>query len=137
MGLLDKLNKSKDLLLYDEFESWMSNVFQNDISDEVCAINFNIYEDADGRWSLEVVGTSSFDENDEDWACDEVTDFNTRDNMFVWKQDISWKEALSSVKDIISKYLEIGEYSYILKNLDGVACGFVDGNLEIIHIKDE
>ena len=36
-------------------------------------------------------------------------------NMFVWKQDISWKEALSSVKDIISKYLEIGEYSYILK----------------------
>ena len=79
MGLLDKLNKSKDLLLYDEFESWMNNVFQNDISDEVCAINFNIYEDADGRWSLEVVGTSSFDENDEDWACDEVTDFNTRE----------------------------------------------------------
>ncbi len=36
---------------------------------------------------------------------------------------------------MISKYLEIGKYLYILKNLDAIACGFVDGNLEIIYVK--
>ena len=119
--------------LYDDFEAWINNVFDNDIPTEVVAINFNIYEDVDNKWSIEPVGTSSFDEDDEDWACDEVTTFNTRDNPFTWQEETSWEEVLFKVKDLISKYLVTGNHSYKLKGMKALACGFVDGDIEVLY----
>ena len=58
--------------LPDLFKQWLDSVLRNDIPSDVVALCFNIYENENKVWSVEVVGTSSFDEND-DWVGDEIT----------------------------------------------------------------
>ena len=53
------------------------NTWRKDSRKKVVAANFNIYEDSDDEWSVEIVGTGSFDEEDEDWECDEITDLGS------------------------------------------------------------
>ena len=74
MGLFKKFKKSKE----DEaFFEWLDLILKADFPNEIKAINFNLYEDTENKWSIELIGTSVFDENDDDWACCEV--FSTRD----------------------------------------------------------
>ena len=116
--------------------NWIDDVLSVEFSEEITAIAFNLYEDEDDMWSLEVVGTSSFDAEDSDWACDEITDFGTRDNPFVWKETAEWSDVLEKVEEELSRYLKEGKYATKLLNLDGVGVGFVDGDMEILFSKE-
>ena len=48
-----KLNKTKD------FFEWLDLILKNELNSEIKAINFNLYEDTDNKWSVELVGTFS------------------------------------------------------------------------------
>lgn len=114
---------------------WLDDVLEQPISEEIVGFCFNLYEDGNNRWSMELVGTASFDEDDSDWACDEVTDFGTRENSFAWEKDAQWNEVLDEVLGTIKEYLEKGIYAEKLKSGVGVGAGFVDGDLEILYMK--
>ena len=77
--------------MYDDFEKWVNNILENDIPEGVVAVAFNIYDDGDGNWSVEAVGTSSFDEEDDDWACDEITDFGSREKNLLGMKTMNGK----------------------------------------------
>jgi hypothetical protein len=115
--------------------SWVDDVLSNGVSDDVVAFCFNIYEGSDGRWSMELIGTDSFDAEDEDWACDEVSDFGSRERPYNWKMNCGWEEALEYMVNELSEYLKNGKYADVLKAKDGVGVGFVDGNIDIIYSK--
>lgn len=119
--------------MIEEIKDWLDGVFAQPIPEDVAAFCFNLYEDGDGDWSAEFVGTKSFDAEDGDWACDEVNDFGTRDEPFTWNSDEGWEGALKSVVSALKNYLENGAYSDILKSRSGVGVGFVDGDIEIIY----
>ena len=114
---------------------WIDNVLNTDIPDNIVAFCFNLYEDGGGNWSMELVGSDWFDLEDEDWACNEITDFNSRENLYVWKMDYSWKEALAYVVNELKEYLANGKYAGLLKSRTGVGVGFVDGDIEILYNK--
>lgn len=99
----------------------------------VVAFCFNLYEESDGGWAMELVGTESFDLEDEDWACDEVTDFGSRENLYHWETECEWEEALEYMVNALRQYLSCGKYADLLKSKEGVGVGFVDGNIEILH----
>lgn len=115
--------------------TWLDEVLEQSILEEVVAFCFNLYEDGGSRWSMELVGTASFDEEDMDWACDEVTDFGTREVPFTWEKDAQWNEVLDEVLEVLKTYLENGTYAEVLKGKAGVGAGFVDGDIEIIYLK--
>ena len=71
----------EDKLLYDTIEKWLDDILQQSIPDDVLALNFNLYDDGDYSWSIELVGTDSFDIDDDDWRCDEVFDFDLYDEL--------------------------------------------------------
>lgn len=123
--------------MYNKIETWLNDVLEHkvpsEISSEIRAFCFNLYEDGDGDWSVELVGTESFDPDDEDWACDEITDFGTREEPFFWKKESGWNEVLSEVSSALKQYLENGLHADVLKSCMGVAVGFTDGNLEILY----
>ncbi len=121
--------------MYNKIETWINNIAIQEIPEEVIAFNFNLYEDTDNTWSMELVGTESFDEEDPDWACDEVTDFGTRDNPLAWQKDASWDEVLEEIIGALKMYLDLGGFANVLKNSNGVGVGFVDGDIEILHAK--
>lgn len=112
-------------------EKWIDNVFENTLPEQVIAIAFNLYEDENNQWSIEMVGTSSFDAEDADWACDEV--FDTRDDLQSWTQESKWEEILQEVTCKIKRYIETGRYSEKLKSYQGVGVGFVDGDITIVY----
>lgn len=130
MRLFDKikLNKGKK-----GFFVWLDSVLKSDFSGEVKAINFNLYEDTDNKWSIEFVGTFSFDRDNEDWACDEV--FATRDNPFVIECENDWKSMETFFIGLVNEYLSSGKYASKLKEYQAVGIGFVDGNLHVLYEK--
>ena len=122
--------------MYEKISSWLDGVFGMKIPDGVVSICFNLYEDGDNSWSLEVVGCSSFDSDDSDWACDEVTDFETRDDPFTWKDESNWEKVLHDIRKLLYQYIQDGGASEYLKTLEGIAVGFVDGNLIVLAKKE-
>ena len=120
--------------MYREIEKWLDGVLKNaEIPKETRAFNFNLYEDGDSNWSVEIVATASFDRDDEDWACDETDNFGTRDNPFCWQEETEWSAVLSKMQSVLTEYLENGRYAGVLKEYTGVGVGFVDGDIEILY----
>lgn len=99
------------------------------------AINFNLYDDGDNKWSVELVGSSTFDENNSDWACNEV--YTTRENPYVLTKKSDWKAIENLFTTFLLNYLERGKYAHILKEYRGIGIGFVDGDLSILYKKDK
>lgn len=120
--------------MFDKISKWLDDVLKTDIPDEIAAFGFNLYEDDNYNWSMELVGTSEFDPDDEDWLCNEVTDFNTRENPFRWMKKADWEEVFDDIADALRKYLQTGQYADILKAKSGVGVGFVDGDIEILYV---
>lgn len=122
-------------MIYSDFEKWVDTYFNLFDMNKLMALNFNIYEQEDNYWGIEIIGTSSFDEFDEDWACDEVTNFNTRNNLFSWQEKVNFSEILFKTKGMINQYLCDGKYAQQMKSLKGIGTGFVDGNIELIYVQ--
>ena len=114
----------------DKFSEWIDGVVDG-IPDNAAALNFNIYEESGDNWSVQLIASSYFDEDDEDWACDEV--FTTGEDVFRWEENAKWSEILEKVKTLISDYLENGRKSAVLKQYEAVACGFVDGDIQVLY----
>ena len=121
--------------MYDKISEWIDNVLKNNIPDSIVAFCFNLYDDGNRTWSMELVGTEQFDLENEDWACCEVTDFGTRQNPFIWAKCAEWDVILAEISDDLEKYLKVGNNAQILKKSSGVGVGFVDGNIKILYSK--
>ena len=72
--------------MYIEFEKWLNNILEENIPIPGAAINFNLYEEVDLYWSIQLICASYFDEADEDWCCEE--EFSSGENVFYWKAEM-------------------------------------------------
>lgn len=123
------------MFLYHKVSKWLDCSLTQKIPDEVMAFCFNLYDDGNGRRSMELIGAGCFDLNDSDWPCEEVTDFGTRENPFVWGSPSKWDAVLNEMVDVLKKYLQQGKYANLLKSKSGVGIGFVDGDIEVLFHK--
>lgn len=121
--------------MFNEVANWLDKVLVQDIPEDVVAFCFNLYDDGDNRWSMELVGTERFDEDDEDWPCDEVTDFGTREGLLAWSKEAEWEAVFEEVCTVLKQYLEKGKYASILKSKAGIGVGFVDGDVEVLFVR--
>lgn len=119
--------------MYREFANWIDKVLAIDLPEETVAIGFNLYEETDKHWSIQLVATDRFDMEDEDWVCDEV--FTTGENLYSWQEKTNWESILEKAKMVLIRYLEEGMYAEKIKQFEGIGIGFVDGNIEIVFTK--
>lgn len=101
--------------------------------ESVAAVSVNLYDSGNHYWSLEVVGTSDFDEINSDWACEEI--YTSRNEPFSWHQMENWETILDTIVLELENYLNFGSYAKELKTYKAVATGFVDGDLTIVYQK--
>lgn len=108
---------------------WIVNIDKTEeLPSDIVALSFNLYE----PYGIEMVGSTWFDEKDEDWACDEdfeptqrsCPDFEISDNL-------KWEDVLDIVVAILKVLIEELSDLKIFK-VKHIAVGFVDGNLTII-----
>lgn len=137
MGLFDiikNLKTESKVDLYVNFSKWLDKHLLKDLPQGIVAFNLNLYEGTNQIYDVELVGCGSFDEEDGDWACDEI--FTTReDSFFIPKtKDIAnWEQGLSFISALTEKYLHEGNCADKLKDCTAVCVGFVDGDLEILY----
>ncbi len=119
--------------MYSEFANWLDRIIEENNPIDAAALCFNLYENEDCSWSIQLIGAPDFDEDDDDWACDEV--FSTEEDVFSWKREAGWEEILIAAAELIDKYLDEGKYADSLKEYKAIATGFVDGDLSVIYKK--
>lgn len=114
----------------EEFFNWIDLCLSESIPESVIAYSFNLYE----PYRIELIGSASFDLNDEDWACNE--DFVPTVRGIDIPLSIcagNWEECLATMRTLIENYLTTERQgALVLRGARAVAIGFVDGNLEIM-----
>jgi len=120
-----------------EFEAsiyqWVNESLANGLPLKVKAFSFNLYETG-VNFGIELVGTSEFDEEDADWACEEVFEPKQRQiDIPLSYSGETWQQCLEKMKSLMLVYLETNELgAVVLKQAQGVGIGFVDGDLELL-----
>ena len=115
---------------YKDFEKWVDAALSVELPSNIEAFCFNLYEKGNNVYAVEIIGSPSFDETDEDWPCNEV--FNNRDYPLLWKNDKSWEGAIEDARNLVKKYLKEGKYAPLLRSKKAVGIGFVDGDIELL-----
>ena len=119
----------------ESFRAWLADGLSHAIPDSVKAFAFNLYEPAmvDGvKFGIELIGAGEFDENDPDWACDEVWEPSTRGiNIPVSYSGDRWEQCLRKLRALLVRELDEPS-AQRLKASQGVGIGFVDGDLEVV-----
>lgn len=116
--------------LKEVIKKWIVNIDKTEVlPSEIAALSFNLYEEP---YSIELVGSTWFDEKDEDWACDE--DFEPTQRScpdFEIPGNLKWEEVLEIIATILKNLIE--ELSDVrLFKVEHIAVGFTDGNLTIL-----
>lgn len=117
--------------MYEQFAEWLDYTLDAELPNELVAFCFNLYEEENSTWSVELIGSSEFDEADSDWACNEV--FDSREYPCRWQEDAGWEDIHNKIETCIRQYLVTGRYADVLKESQAVAMGFVDGDLTVIY----
>ena len=129
MGLFDKLKLDKG---NKDFFVWLDSILKDELNNDVKAINFNLYEDADNKWSIELVGTFSFNKDDDDWACD--VDYEPVDKYLnIEGVDVDPDKFLNEVITILLDIISLEKVSAWLLHTKYITVGFDDGVLEKIR----
>ena len=100
----------------------------------VAAYNFNLYEHRDS-FAVQLVGAARYDPVDSSWASEER--FSSGEDLFDLPQALvgdDWRGGLATAKSLVSSYLQVGTQAARFRSSRAVAVGFVDGDLELVHI---
>lgn len=130
-GWFNKLiRKSQDEKMKDTIRKWLIQINQKDkLPQNIVALNFNLYE---GPYALDLIGSATYDESDEDWACNEdfIPKLRRCPSLGI-PDDKSWEEVLKIVESILRDLIREMPDIELFK-VQHIAVGFVDGNLIII-----
>lgn len=116
-----------------DLPQWLDEILSRNMPQDVKGVCFNLYDDGNHKWSLEIIGTECFDKDNPDWACEEITDLGTRKKPFMWEEYNTWEEVLKKTAFVIDLYLKENESAKILKGKDGIGVGFVNGDIKVIY----
>lgn len=127
---LKLIRKSQDEKTKEIIKKWLIKINQTEkVPENIVALNFNLYE---GPYALDLIGSATYDESDEDWACNEdYIPGLRRCPSLVIPDDKSWEEVLKMVESILRDLIrEMPDIEFF--KVQHIAVGFVDGNLIII-----
>ena len=118
---------------YAKFALWLDSVLENELPKETAAINFNLYDDGNCHWSMELICAASFDRENDDWACDEL--LSTRESPFSWQEDCTFESAQDFAEALVRRYISEGKKKDVLLQWSAVGVGFVDGDISLVYEK--
>ena len=114
----------------EEIKHWIQQINDETIlPPDIVAFNFGLFESEEGYY-IYLIGSKSYDESDDDWACD--VDFEPNKKYLKLtvgnKQNENWEKLLYEVKDIISQYISSSPHLDLFQNKI-ITIGFDDGIL--------
>lgn len=141
MNFIKKLFSKKDEEAFEEiFSYWVNHSLQKAPLEKIKAFSFNLMEPAfevNAKFGIELIGAGMFDENDEDWACEEVWEPQKRSlSIPISFSGDTWEKCLEIMSKEVKVILDSDQPSSEILNSKPVAIGFVDSNLTILRKPD-
>ncbi|MBQ8967015.1 hypothetical protein [Ruminococcus sp.] len=120
--------------MYEDFAAWLDEKLENGLPDTTAAVNFNIYEEENNGWTVQLIASDRFDAGDDEWACFEV--YSSGEDLYYREKECGWEEIHEDVREMVQTYLEKGRFADMLKSFRAVGFGFVDGDLELAYVRE-
>lgn len=109
-------------------KSWILEINDNDeLPQGIIALNFGLFE----PYGIELIGSESYDEEDDDWACEEDFEPKTRSCSLPIPSKVEWEEVLGTIVLILKELVQELKDIQLL-NVKHITTGFSDGDLMII-----
>lgn len=126
-GKNDKLKKKE--ALKQKLRELLEGLEREEIPKRVIAWHFDLYE----PYALELAGSSSFDADDDDWACEDEDEFYPQSSrlQLEFLNELSWRQVLKMLVQALRELREQMPSAKIFK-CKYVAVGFIDGDLILI-----
>ncbi len=126
-GKNDKLEKKE--ALKQKLRELLEGLEREQIPKRVIAWHFDLYE----PYALQLAGSSSFDADDDDWACEDEDEFYPQSSRLQldFLSELSWRQVLKILVQALRELREQMPDAKIFK-CKHVAVGFVDGDLILI-----
>ena len=123
----DKLKKKE--ALKQKLHELLEGLEREEIPKRVIAWHFDLYE----PYTLELAGSSSYDGDDDDWACEDEDEFYPEYSrlQLEFLNELSWQQVLKMLVQALRELQEQMPDAKIFK-CKRVAAGFVDGDLILI-----
>ena len=123
----DKLEKKE--ALKQKLRELIEGLEREQIPKRVIAWHFDLYE----PYALELAGSSSYDADDDDWACEDEDEFYPQSSrlQLEFLSELSWRQVLKMLVQALRELREQMPDAKIFK-CKHVAVGFVDGDLILI-----
>lgn len=109
---------------------WLLNIDkQIELPQHIIAINFDLSQ----PYAVTFIGSSEYDSEDEDWACDDELEdcVGFVDIQALLTSEISWEAVQTMVATILTELMQTLPNLNIFQ-VDHITLGFVDGNLQVI-----
>lgn len=126
-GKSDKLEKKE--ALKQKLRELIEGLEREQIPKRVIAWHFDLYE----PYALQLAGSSSYDADDDDWACEDEDEFYPQSSRLQldFLSELSWRQVLKMLVQALRELREQMPSAKIFK-CERVAAGFVDGDLILI-----
>ena len=126
-GKNDKLKKKE--ALKQKLRELLEGLEREEIPKRVIAWHFDLYE----PYALELAGSSNYDADDDDWACEDEDEFYPQSSrlQLEFLNELSWRQVLKLLVQTLRELREQMPDAKIFK-CKHVAVGFVDGDLILI-----
>lgn len=123
----DKLEKKE--ALKQKLRELLEGLEREQIPKRVIAWHFDLYE----PYALQLAGSSSYDADDDDWACEDEDEFYPQNSrlQLEFLSELSWRQVLKMLVQALRELREQMPDAKIFK-CKHVAAGFVDGDLILI-----
>lgn len=120
-----------------DFRDWLEGALAEGVPSGVVAFAFNLHEHfaSDTRYAVELVGAGAFDEDDSDWACDEIWEPAAGRDFSITRSfsGETWESCLDRITMVVTSILkEETQLSKTLRTVRGIGIGFVDGELMLL-----
>lgn len=136
LGILNKKKQKAEYegkgFLYEDFTKWLDSILHYGLPKDATAISYNLYDEKNNSWSLQLTATGGFDDYDYKLFFDEV--FSSKNNIYTWQSVCSWKESLSQAIEGVKQYLAYGTFADKLKSYIAVAVAYKD-QVEVVYRK--
>lgn len=123
----DKLEKKE--ALKQKLRELLEGLEREQIPKRVIAWHFDLYE----PYALQLAGSSSYDADDDDWACEDEDEFYPQSSRLQldFLSELSWRQVLKMLVQALRELREQMPDAKIFK-CKHVAVGFIDGDLIFI-----
>lgn len=135
IGIKFFVTDKKENEIKEKFYEWLDKIFKDEISTDVIALNFNLYEKKNNNWAIELIGCTKYESNNTMWTINDCVKIS--EETFKFNLNYTWEEIECLIMNLVKEYFNISNKKDELKKYKAITLGFNDGIVRYVYVSSE